>query len=184
MQANVPRKFTLVDAMVLIAAIAASLMQVRHIFPNKSFVPDEYSWYEVWQFGLVLNEMLSVVALCLSLALFILRLANPRPRARRLFRQPGMAACMVVVVYSILLVASFCVYRLDQLTIRNAPLYAGDVIGLLTSSTLGGAVAGAWIALWSSRAVRLEPSWIDRSGRALGAFWILGALLSLPDVFG
>ena len=36
----------------LIGAIGVSLVRVRGLFAAKWFVPDEYSWYELWQFGL------------------------------------------------------------------------------------------------------------------------------------
>ena len=90
-----------------------------------------------------LNEMVSVVALCLSVALFIRGLANPRPRLRAVFRRPGMAACTVVVVYSLLLVYFSVVYQLDVLVIQSEPLHISDMMSMLELAPLGGAVIGA-----------------------------------------
>jgi hypothetical protein len=34
------------------------------------------------------------------------------------------------------------------------------------------AVVASWVALALARRWRPEPSWVDRAGRALGAYWI------------
>ena len=38
---------------------------------------------------------------------------------------------------------------------------------------VGFAIAACWLVLIVGRRWRPEPSWIDRCGRALGAYWIL-----------
>jgi hypothetical protein len=160
-------------------------MRVRLDFREKWAVPEGDSWYEIWQCGLALNQMFSIVALCLSLPFLTLRLKPPRPALRRIFRQPGMAACTAVVAYSLLLVISSVVYQLRGLVIGNEALNIFDMVSMLECVPLGGAVAGAWIALWLTRTMCPEPSWIDRSGRALGTYWITSSVLSpLPDFLG
>ena len=37
----------------------------------------------------------------------------------------------------------------------------------------GYAVAAAWLTLMIGRRWRPEPSWVDRSGRLIGSFWLL-----------
>jgi hypothetical protein len=37
----------------------------------------------------------------------------------------------------------------------------------------GYAVAAAWLTLAIGRRWRPEPTWVDRSGRAIGFFWLL-----------
>ena len=44
------------------------------------------------------------------------------------------------------------------------------------SSHAGLVVAGAWLALFLTRAWRPEPAWVDRAGRAIGWFWILAGV--------
>ena len=65
--------------------------------------------------------------------------------------------------------------RLAGLTLFNSIAFSiGQAPGL--------AVAGAYLALWSSRLWRSESSWIDRAGHALGWFWIITsvAFILLP----
>src|SRR6516162_3188962 len=95
------RKFTLVDAMVLIGATAAALFCVRDIDARTSFDIDSTPFSE-WSVQLMLshavslgadlNTLLAPVMVSWSAALWLLRMKKPRPRAWRVYRQPGMAA--------------------------------------------------------------------------------------------
>jgi hypothetical protein len=51
------------------------------------------------------------------------------------------------------------------------PHYAA--LFLLTGAVTGAAVTGAWLMLAISGRRCPEPGWLDRSGRILGAFWVL-----------
>jgi hypothetical protein len=42
----------------------------------------------------------------------------------------------------------------------------------LCSPGVGIAVIVAWSVLWANRRWRPEPSWIDRTGRLLGVYWV------------
>ena len=46
--------------------------------------------------------------------------------------------------------------------------------------SVGLAVVLVWITLWLSGGWRSEPSWIDRSGRFLGLFWIVAYAIEFP----
>jgi hypothetical protein len=60
MQANVPRKFTLLDAMVLIAAIGSLPVRVRLIISDPLFLPAGYSWSELRDSKLRFSQILSL----------------------------------------------------------------------------------------------------------------------------
>ncbi len=42
----------------------------------------------------------------------------------------------------------------------------------------GLAVLVSWVTLLARRRWRADPSWVDRFGRALGVYWIVGGFLT------
>ena len=104
MQANVPRKFTLLDAMVLIAATAVAFVLLRVLFarPGASLL-DSFG-YPIFgplsQFASDLHMIVSPFVVTWSAALCILRMRRPRPRLSRVFRQPGISACSAILIAS------------------------------------------------------------------------------------
>ena len=89
------RKFTVLDAMVLIAATGIAFVPIRLFLWENWRFPDELSVPEFWQLGLEVNVSLIPLALSLSIALLLLSMKKPRPNRRRLHRTPGTAACIV-----------------------------------------------------------------------------------------
>ena len=85
-----------------------------------------------------------------AFTLLALRLLSPRPPAAELVRQPGLWASAGVVLGVALMVA----LRYFQ------PVF------------FPGSVALAWLVLVLSGRWRAERSWIDRSGRVVGACWL------------
>jgi hypothetical protein len=57
-----------------------------------------------------------------------------------------------------------------------------DAWFILLSFT-GWAVGAAWTVLWLAGVWRAERSWIDRTGRVLGIYWILNSAIGLPALF-
>jgi hypothetical protein len=187
MLASAPRRFTLFDAMVLIAAIAVALFPIRFFLADWSSSlgrpPD-------WRLLLVLGAMgdgtLCPLALTLSPALLALRLRRPRPGLARVFRQPGTAACTAVVVYElsfsvITLLSLFLHFFLSQ---RHLFLNTDAILWLwaIPMCFIGVAVAAVWAVLWMTGAWRAEPSWIDRAGRILGTYWMANSFLLGPVI--
>src|SRR5262245_57550737 len=85
------RRFTLLDAMVLIGAVALCLV-IRSTL--RALVPAPTYWrYDVRQYRLVIG---SSWLLAVSLALAILAVLVPRPAGRRRFRQPGIVAVVLI----------------------------------------------------------------------------------------
>src|SRR5437879_4110038 len=98
MLSSIARKFTLLDAMVLIAAIAVALFPIRFLLGGSRLFSLGWSPAQIFRLGTMVDGLLCPLALTLSPALGMLRLKGPRPGLARIFRQPGMAACTAVVV--------------------------------------------------------------------------------------
>jgi len=114
-----------------------------------------------------------------TVAFAILRLRKPRPRLRRLFRQSGMAACST----SLIVLTVFLALRLlGLMQIGGEFLGAGPDYWFPTAFReilpwVGSSVAAVWLNLVLSGRWIAEPSWIDRLGRLLAAYWIGVAIL-------
>jgi hypothetical protein len=122
--------------------------------------------------------------LSLSLALWLLRLRQPRPGLPRVFRQPGMAACTATLVYSSFfltatLISLFLSYFASGIFSNHMFLQFNFVIWILIipMSLVGVTVSAVWIVLWLIGAWHPEPSWIDRAGRVVGIYWVANSLL-------
>jgi hypothetical protein len=115
----------------------------------------------------------------LSIAVLGLRLRRPRPGLRRLARQPGFVACTAAAIVLGIRMANLAsvagVITLDS----PGSSFWGEIFddGMRDSlgsipSDVGCAVAVAWTIQGLGGRWRPEPSWIDRTGRVLGALWI------------
>jgi hypothetical protein len=184
------RRFTLTDAMVIVAAIAVSLIPIRVGVSSSGrpwvLPPIHFSnLREVRDSFVRLDLITSPCLFCLSVALILLRLRQPRPSIQRIFRQPGMVACTAVLVrtgiFFLLVSTGFLgawVWGVDPLRSyvgRRDLLLVNFWVTRLQES--GDLVAMGWITLSLSGVWRSEPSWIDRAGRAIGIYWIVGHLL-------
>src|SRR5262245_26651114 len=98
MRPSAPRRFTVIDAMVLIAATAVALVLMRPLLEEMRLLA-VHPLGDALRLGLTVSVLLEPMALTLSLAVGLLRLREPRPRLRRVFRQPGMATCMAVLAW-------------------------------------------------------------------------------------
>jgi hypothetical protein len=183
------RRFTLIDATVLIAATAVALVPVRYAF---SFglvqgLPATWDVESGASFAFGLTWIVTPLLITWSVALWILRLRQPRPRLRRLFRQPGMAATTAILCA--LLLRAIEILGMVAIAMVAEPfgfaadgdLFSVDELGVQSDQwlrTLGGAVLAVWLVLWLARVGRCERSWIDLAGRLLGAFGMVYGLLS------
>lgn len=115
-----------------------------------------------------------------------MRLRKPRPRWRKLIRQPGLVACLMLLPSwaAALAFTVINVLSIDQTMpeFKNGTTYAQQggvwVQGFAEwSSLLGGfAVLIAWGTLALAGRWRAEPTWLDRLGRLVGLAWIAMAL--------
>jgi hypothetical protein len=187
--------------MVLIAATAGALVLMRPLLEEMRPL-GVHSPGDALRLGLTVSVILEPMALTLTLAVGLLRLREPRPRLRRVFRQPGMAACMAVLSFIFINIFMFISYHIIMdidpkfynsghylnlyddggwILLLSFTGWAGGWILLL--SFTGWAVSAAWIVLRLAGAWRAEPGWIDRTGRALGIYWILNSLVASPGLF-
>ncbi len=109
-----------------------------------------------------------------------IRLRGPRPSRARLARQPGLAACAAVTLMAALSEVEY----LARVMVRGVdnPFRSGfsyETLLVLMDGVRysfmydGRAVAVAWLTLALVGRWRPAPDWVDRAGRAVGAFWLL-----------
>jgi hypothetical protein len=175
------RRFSVLDAMILIAATAVGLGGIRVYSP--AFYTYQYTpippppWVN-W-LAVVLSNWafyLSPLPAAWTLAALVFRLRAPRPPLRRLMRQPGAVANSAATM---LILIGIVHYLLDL----HNPSYHGGPFEY-TVFSLGCGVGAAWLILALSMRWRGEPSWIDRLGRSLGIYWISMVPITLFRTYG
>jgi len=168
------RRFTLADAMILIAATAAGLACSRVLLLTyglgSSGTPGVLASY--------LKNLLHSIEPCLmfwGIGVLICRMRRPRPPLRRLASQPGAVACLAAVLFlaiklvRVLLVPVFQPYLAGPVP---SPTQWDLVSYISVLSSVDSIPAVVWLLMVIFRRWRAEPSWIDRAGRVLGACWI------------
>jgi len=118
-----------------------------------------------------------------TLLLIALRLRAPRPRWRRIWRQPGMAACLAALVgwiwSALALLLAFDIVYVTRPSRRWHPheewvqKWLSDEVFMY----VGLAVAATWTVLFISGRWTRPADWIDRMGRIVGFLWILIGLV-------
>jgi hypothetical protein len=193
-----PRRFTLLDALVLVATTAVGLALARTfsgmVFPTSaSFLyggasPGPLPGVAPLTRWIVFSW--PVVAMA-TLALVALRLRGPRPPRRRLFAPPGVSACVVasaVVGFGAISTVLSCIVNFFRAPLpRTFVELAEDgafrqmfwAIHAMVDDSVGFAVAAWWIAMALAHRWRPERSWIDRAGRVVGVLWIVLLFLRL-----
>jgi hypothetical protein len=178
------RRFSVLDAMILVAATAVGFGAIRTcsseyynnvLWPYRPMPAASWlSWSAV---------VLSHSAFCLSplpaawtVAALVLRLRAPRPPLARLMRQPGAVAGVAATLVIALGIGHY-LSDLPRSSWHDAPFE-------YTNYALGCAVAAGWLILALSRRWRAEPSWLDRLGRGLGVYWIGMVPLTFCRTFG
>jgi hypothetical protein len=173
------RKFALSDAMIVVAAMAVSAhllklhysqLLIHNAFDinNGSLAPLSEKWllsYSVFVTGWTFCWLLPC-----SWGFVVIRLRRPRPRPRRMFRQPGMAAIALTSFFT-LVVGIMYIIRNFLFIPSTTNLFIGYRLETLLAD--GGLMAlSAWIILPLTGRCRPERGWIDPMGRVLGACWI------------
>jgi hypothetical protein len=150
------RRFTILDSMVLLAALTPALtLRLGDLLDIQYVAVTNPSGFTV----VMLQRMVLIGASQLfypTLALVALRFRHPRPQLGQLIQRPGFVSCGVV-------------------------LLVGAVPGIHTFAKLtviGGVIAGSWLILAVNQWWSPEASWVDRTGRVFGACWVGLALLS------
>lgn len=171
-----PRRFGVLDGMILVAALAVASLSIR---PALGFLLDLDGLgmdpeLRLGTLPRMVVQATEPTAAALTVAFLLIRLRQPRPRFRRLMRQPGMAAgiaaASAMIVGVVLIAAAFALVGMPAREIR----YRGWFLPIFAPA--GGAVAAVWLFLALARVGRPEAGWIDRLGRALGGYWIVAFL--------
>jgi hypothetical protein len=198
------RRFTTVDALVLLAALSLGVtwtIEARTVLISfatadglfRGPLPPLASLFAPLTFVVIRRSLHPLAAFFapLTFALSILRLRQPRSSLAHCLRRPGASACAVAAIVLLLEVVNcfldlatrfsdVCMLGNSIHSYANARILSGltlfSSIAFSIGESPGLAVAGAYLALWSSRLWRSESTWIDRAGHALGWFWIITAV--------
>ena len=188
------RRFRLVDGMILVAATAMGFGLGEWIARESGGFLSWSALFNLLQelFGLCAGRNWAAVAYGTVLLLFLIvwltiplaamwtlalipmRLLGPRPRFRRLARQPGLVAAGAASV-TFALIGLFALVALLEAEIGASEVVDsdGEIAAYLVPMLVGWAVAVAWMTLLIGRCWRAESSWIDRLGRIAGVCWIV-----------
>lgn len=177
------RRFTLFDAMVLVAASAVAFVIVRPLFVGPLQPYSGWTRYVAFAIGGLVTWTPTALAL---------RLRRPRPALRRLSRQPGFAAgvaATAVLMLGLLTVGLLALVRVARQGMAARMGRGGGPLPGVMGRTpdpswwlgvvlhfgvlVGPAVIGAWLLLAVSGRRRPTRDWLDLLGRALGTLWIV-----------
>jgi hypothetical protein len=193
------RRFSLLDALVLVAAIALGFAWVRAIEVRDS--RRGFRTLSGWDYvdlastrlekGWRTAEVYLPVAAALTIALPVLACRRPGPGLRRLSRRPGFVAPAAVCVALLASAAgAAAVTTRDDVFLRGHLSrvedhydfsFPGDLIPSVGPAHCGLAVAVGWSLLILGRRWQPSPDWLDRSGRALGLFWLIWAAINVIE---
>ena len=154
------RRFGLLDGMTLIGAVAVGIVGAQDLRVD-DFGGDRVGGC------LALAELAMMLGSC---SILLARLRRPRPPLIGIASQPGSIACLLPV-------GSMLAKDVAWLA-KSRPGDVGPIgeqvwLGLELPDDRWALLVGfGWMALILTRRWRPEPSWVDRSGRALGWGWI------------
>jgi hypothetical protein len=173
------KRFNLIDAMVLVAATAAGFALGR------ALTPQQRSSFETVNEA-VANYVVSV-ALMWTLAILALNFTRYRTTIRDLACRPGFTALVAIVVDWFSETIHWAILSCigPPYTLGGSPhslgalpgwlwdVFSKDVEYVMYSQSCAGAVSAVWIVTAMAGCWRAEKTWIDRTGRAFGVFWLL-----------
>ena len=185
MRESPSRRFNLGDAMVMIAAIAPSLLLIRLGVRLGLFEFGKLTETGGRPATLArqLVEFFDAGGGCILAglvpAVLILGLYKAQPSRRDAFRGPGLIACFVAVAASILPILWFggMVLIESQRPSPSYSVYFNNFFGRWMLAA-GPMILGAWIALAIQGRWRPNPNWTDRAGCVLGSCFVLIYLYS------
>lgn len=153
------RRFTLLDAMVLVAATAPALAAWRAIHPEVQGNDEEIAG-------------ISLLLAAWSWAALFLRRGPFGAKGRRPACGPGDAACMAACVAITLVIIFFLVGILKRSLGGGSPLQI-TLAPTISPLAVAPAVLASWLATAAVGQWRREVDWLGWAGRVLGVGWIV-----------
>ena len=182
MPATPPRRFTLFEGMVLIAATAVGIACSRAMWLALGI---STTWPDTWaawlEFAAIVFGTTWPILAVWTVAILFLRLLKPRPRWRRLTRQPGLIACLAVtttLAFLVSVVVGISVVDVIIMGFKRINLSAllnefAELLIFVTPILIQIGVLCAWTTLAVTGRWRSERSWIDGAGRLIGVAWFV-----------
>lgn len=172
------RRFTLLDAMVMVAFMAVGCLAYREIGP----VIGQISWADLPFSRFVAAAMLapvlvSPIALSLSLAVITLRFLRPRPPLSLAWRQPGILGVGFVAAVVLLVAPCHFLTRSLLFGMGGSDLYYFSWCAGTKHAGIGG--LGIMLTLRLTGALPPRGDWVDGLGRVLSWYWIVASLLAV-----
>lgn len=165
------RRFTFLDAMIVIAGVATAIASIRLRVEPGDFDPGFRARST--------HDLAGAFLMVSSYLMLVLGSLRPRPPIRRLILRPGAAACFVATVASLYDKVDFDAGQMLAGTSIWWERSASNWIYFATSAPyykLTCIVPITWLLLAIGRCYRPDAGWIDRSGRLVGSGWIAWAV--------
>ena len=183
----------LADGLAFVGATAVGLAILRatgsafldHLHGRNFTTPTGVGSYFAWSTPIALSHGYLWSAMLVApwtLALLRAHLRQPRPRLRRLARRPGF----VVGFAALLSYAAAWPLQYLASAATGATLWFGDfdVHVYIATIPVGFAAGSAWAVLALAGRALPARDWLDRTGCALGLYWIGMAPVSMLATFG
>ena len=165
------RRFTIADGMILIVAAALASLMVREYVSSLFLVYKASSSERMLE---LIEGTTTCAASAGMLALIPIRLLRPRPKFRRLVRQPGFVACCAIVpLLALVSLESSMLVAFRDVEKAWGGRWPFQQLWALAAFRGSFAVGGAWIVLALGGRWSPEASWVDRLGRGLGLVWVI-----------
>lgn len=164
--------------MILVAATAAGVAMTRAWASANAFdMLDRQSALRPYDWASLAYRLALPYLWTWTPAWLVLRLHSPRPRLRRLARQPGMAACVAATLSMGFVVSRALLLSVGVPHAFNRGYSASWWLLHLGAPEVATAVAAAWLILVLAGWWRPESGWVDRLGITLAAGWIAVVLV-------
>jgi hypothetical protein len=164
-------QWTIVDGMILVAATGVGLVILKELYRKLEYGLSGTS--DLRRLGLLAQPLM----IAWAVGLLIVGHNRLREPSWRLMRRPGVLACVMAVVMT--LIALAIRYAAVYVAVRRglpAPFgSATSTLLLVAQSSLatGFAILFSWTTLLVTGTWRPSSDWIDRSGRLLGLAWVM-----------
>jgi hypothetical protein len=164
------RRFTLIDAMVFVAVVAAGFALARDPYLQMNPNHPRVNFWRAWvRFSLVYPFVTPA-----TFAVTILGLWRDRASPGR-FLRPGLAGCLAAAVALVLrgfeVLPAFMQGRLWQI----GPIRPW----LETSERMGYAIAGAWGVITLGRALNRGYDWLERAALGISLIWVVALIVGV-----